>query len=305
MARRDKKNEREYRSEEEDDEDDDDSSIDNSAEEDDNDEDENEEEEKPKRSTRKNRRRSRKNSSGKKKPAEDDDSDDDDDDSDSSSADLEDEEFTAAQVLKVNQFVQERLDREKRAAERRFDTRLKREKAAWEAEQKKQREREEMAETERLKQEKEDAEKEAQERVDKAHARVIRSEAKSVAAELGVKNAKKLKRLFKQVDFTDVEMDDSGEPDEQAIREAIEDVLEDIPELAEAVDSDNTTREKDAEQELADRMQNRQLGGGSRSADSTDDDMSLQDVRKMSKADRDAALQKYGVTPRSYGITRS
>ena len=74
------------------------------------------------------------------------------------------------------------------------------------------------------------AEKSAQEAIAKANAILIKANAQIQAANLGVKS-NKLDYVVKMADLSKVTIDDSGNPDEAAIKEAVEQVLKDVPEL--------------------------------------------------------------------------
>ena len=74
------------------------------------------------------------------------------------------------------------------------------------------------------------AEKKAQEAIAKANAVLIRANAQIQASNLGVKS-NKLDYVVKMADLTKITIDDSGNPDEAAIKEAVEQVLKDVPEL--------------------------------------------------------------------------
>lgn len=74
------------------------------------------------------------------------------------------------------------------------------------------------------------AEKQAQEAIAKANAVLIRANAQIQAANLGVKS-NKLEYVVKMADLSKITIDDDGNPDEAAIKEAVEQVLKDVPEL--------------------------------------------------------------------------
>lgn len=74
------------------------------------------------------------------------------------------------------------------------------------------------------------AEKKAQEAIAKANAVLIKANAQIQAANLGVKS-NKLDYVVKMADLGKVTIDDDGNPDEAAIKEAVEQVLKDVPEL--------------------------------------------------------------------------
>ncbi len=74
------------------------------------------------------------------------------------------------------------------------------------------------------------AEKQAQEAIAKANAVLIRANAQIQASNLGVKS-NKLEYVVKMADLSKITIDDDGNPDEAAIKEAVEQVLKDVPEL--------------------------------------------------------------------------
>lgn len=75
-----------------------------------------------------------------------------------------------------------------------------------------------------------EAEKKAQEAIAKANAVLIKANAQIQAANLGVKS-NKLEYVVKMADLSKITIDDDGNPDEAAIKEAVEQVLKDVPEL--------------------------------------------------------------------------
>jgi hypothetical protein len=91
--------------------------------------------------------------------------------------------------------------------------------------------RERMDETTRLRTEKEESERKAQAVVKAAQDKLVLAEAKAQAAALGVPQDS-LKYISRLVDISDVDVDVDGTPDEEAIREAVEQVLKDVPALA-------------------------------------------------------------------------
>jgi hypothetical protein len=160
-----------------------------------------------------------------------------------------------------------------------------------------------MAEVDRIKAEKKDAVKQANTRVEAANDRVIKTEAKLIANELGVIDPKKLKRLFRYTDFGEIEFDDDGEPDYDTIEAIIQEEIEAVPEL---VSKKNTKkgsgdREEEAEEELQERMQNRGGVGGSGGNPPRDDSdtSDLTSYRNRPSEDVYAELAKHGLTPRS------
>lgn len=74
------------------------------------------------------------------------------------------------------------------------------------------------------------AEKKAQEAIAKAQAALLKANAQIQAANLGVKS-NKLDYVVKMADLTKVSFNDDGDPDEAAIKSAVEQVLKDVPEL--------------------------------------------------------------------------
>lgn len=93
-------------------------------------------------------------------------------------------------------------------------------------EAKKATERAKMDEAERLKAEKADAEKAAADRVSKANATIVKAEARAQAASAGVK-ADQLATFLRLVDLDGVTVSDEGEPDEKAVKSAIDKALKD------------------------------------------------------------------------------
>lgn len=110
------------------------------------------------------------------------------------------------------------------------EKRLGRAKKAWEKEQAEAAEKAKMTEAERLKAEKAEAEQAAQARTDAANARVIRAEAKAAALAAKVK-PERAKAFLKILDLDDIEVDDDGEPDGDAIKAAVKATLELMPEF--------------------------------------------------------------------------
>ena len=80
------------------------------------------------------------------------------------------------------------------------------------------------------------AEKSAQEAIAKANAVLIKANAQIQAANLGVKS-NKLDYVVKMADLSKITIDDDGNPDEAAIKEAVEQVLKDVPELKDSKES--------------------------------------------------------------------
>lgn len=120
-------------------------------------------------------------------------------------------------------FTQEDLDRL-------IQQRLQRERKKWEQQLEEERKKAAMTEAERLKAEKEEAERRAQEAQASANQRLLQAEAKVVALELGVK-ADRIPYVLRLADLSDVEVGDDGNIDAKALRDAVEAVLRDLPEL--------------------------------------------------------------------------
>ena len=74
------------------------------------------------------------------------------------------------------------------------------------------------------------AEKAAQEAIAKANAALIKANAQIQASNLGVKS-NKLEYVVKMADLSKITIDDDGNPDDAAIKAAVEQVLKDVPEL--------------------------------------------------------------------------
>jgi hypothetical protein len=108
--------------------------------------------------------------------------------------------------------------------------RLARERKQWEQQLEEQRKKEQMSAEERLKAEKEEAEKKAQQIQQTANQRLIQAEAKVIAAELGVK-PNRINYLLKLADLSGVEVGEDGGIDSNAIKDALNTVLADFPEL--------------------------------------------------------------------------
>ena len=80
------------------------------------------------------------------------------------------------------------------------------------------------------------AEKAAQEAIAKANATLIKANAHILASSLGVKS-NKLDYVVKMADLSKITIDDDGNPDEAAIKAAVEQVLKDVPELKDTKES--------------------------------------------------------------------
>lgn len=94
---------------------------------------------------------------------------------------------------------------------------------------KKQKEQE-KSELEKLREQVQKAESEKKSILEQAQNRLKMAEAKLVAQELGVK-PERINRFLKLVDLGEVEVDAKGEVDIEALREAIQEVLEEVPEF--------------------------------------------------------------------------
>lgn len=120
-------------------------------------------------------------------------------------------------------FTQEELDRL-------IQQRLQRERKKWEQQLEEERKKAAMTEAERLKVEKEEAERKAREAQQQAAQRLVQAEAKVVALELGVK-PDRIPYVLRLADLSGVDVGDDGVVDAKALRDAIEAVLRDVPEL--------------------------------------------------------------------------
>lgn len=94
----------------------------------------------------------------------------------------------------------------------------------------KEREEAEKSELDRLKEDAERAKSESKSALERANARIVQAEAKAVALSLGIKS-ERVPYALRMADLSDVDVSDEGEPDEAAIKKALETVLKDIPEL--------------------------------------------------------------------------
>lgn len=141
-----------------------------------------------------------------------------DESGDAGSDDRPKEEDAAEKVYTAEEFEQKfrrRLERERKKLREEFEA---------------EREKAQMTEAERLAAEKQEAEKKAADAVARAHATLITAEAKSAAAAAGVK-PERLDYAVKLADLSQVEVDEDGNVDTQAIAAAIKQVLNDLPEL--------------------------------------------------------------------------
>lgn len=114
---------------------------------------------------------------------------------------------------------------EKIVAKRESRLRKKLEKEAEEAKKKA-----EMSESEKLKAEKEEAEKRSADSLTKANQMLVKADAKVAAVAAGVK-PERINKFLKLVDLSDIEVSEGGEPDGAAIKAAIAEALEDVPEF--------------------------------------------------------------------------
>lgn len=94
-----------------------------------------------------------------------------------------------------------------------------------------------MDEVERLRVEREEAITSSKAMVQKANERIMLSEAKAQAAALGVPQ-ESLKYISRLVDLSDVDVDSTGDYDEEALVEAVQQVLKDVPALVKGVASE-------------------------------------------------------------------
>ena len=120
-------------------------------------------------------------------------------------------------------FTQEDLDKI-------ISKRLDRAQKEWQTQLEDEKKKAAMTEAERLKAEKDEALSKAAKTEQAANQRLISAESKIVAAELGV-NPKRINHLLKLADLSAVVVDESGNIDTQAIKQSIEAVLADFPEL--------------------------------------------------------------------------
>lgn len=90
--------------------------------------------------------------------------------------------------------------------------------------------RQRMDETERLRTEKQEAIQAAKNRESVANQRIMLAEAKATAAGMGVPQ-ESLKYISRLVDLADIDIDVDGTPDEDAIKGAVQQVLNDVPAL--------------------------------------------------------------------------
>lgn len=108
--------------------------------------------------------------------------------------------------------------------------RLARERRQWEQQLEEERKKAAMTEAERLRAEKEEAERRAQAAIEAANQRAIRAEARVQAAALGVR-PERLDYVLRLLDLSEIEVGEDGTPDAGAIKQAVEQLLRDLPEL--------------------------------------------------------------------------
>ena len=111
--------------------------------------------------------------------------------------------------------------------------RLERARKKWQEEVNDMKSKADMDEVQRLKYEKEQAEKAVQEVSTTANLKLIKAEAKAQALYLGVA-PKKINYALKLANLREDMVNEEGELDEKEIKKALKEVLEDLPELAEA-----------------------------------------------------------------------
>lgn len=108
--------------------------------------------------------------------------------------------------------------------------RLAREQKSWEAKVEEEKKRANMTDQEKLKAAAEEAEKKGKAAVDLANQRLVTAEAKAQALALGVK-PEKIPHLLKLADLSAADVDDKGNVSEKVVKQALEAVLKDLPEL--------------------------------------------------------------------------
>jgi hypothetical protein len=119
-------------------------------------------------------------------------------------------------------FTQEELDKH-------ISDRLKRERKSWETTLEDEKKKAAMTEAEKLKAEKEESDKKLSEIEQKADARAIKSDAKILLSESGVKS-ERIGAALKLMDLSGVEVTD-GEPDAAALKKAVEGFAKEYPEF--------------------------------------------------------------------------
>ncbi|MDT8901161.1 hypothetical protein [Anaeroselena agilis] len=87
-----------------------------------------------------------------------------------------------------------------------------------------------LSETEKLKAEKEEADKKGKAAIEAANQRLVTAEAKVQAAALGV-HPDKITHVLKLADLSGADVNDKGEVNVKVVKQAIEAVLKDLPEL--------------------------------------------------------------------------
>lgn len=111
--------------------------------------------------------------------------------------------------------------------------RLAREQKAWESKLEEEKKKASMTEQEKLKAAAEEAEKKGKTAVAAANQRLVTAEAKIQASALGA-NPDKISYIIKLADLSGVTVGDNGEVDIKAVKQAVEDVLKELPELKSA-----------------------------------------------------------------------
>lgn len=108
--------------------------------------------------------------------------------------------------------------------------RLGREQKTWEAKLEEEKKKANMTEQEKLKAAAEESEKKSKTAIEAANKRLVTAEAKVQAAALGVK-PEKIAYVLKLADLSGADVDDKGNVSEKVVKQAIEAVLKDLPEL--------------------------------------------------------------------------
>jgi alanyl-tRNA synthetase len=108
--------------------------------------------------------------------------------------------------------------------------RLAREQKTWETKLEDEKKKASMTEQEKLKAAAEESEKKGKTAVEAANKRIVAAEARVIASELGVKSDR-IGHLLKLADLSGADVDEKGEVNTKAVKQAIEAVLKDLPEL--------------------------------------------------------------------------
>ena len=108
--------------------------------------------------------------------------------------------------------------------------RLAREQKSWETKLEERTKQANMTAEEKLKAAAQEAEGKGKAAIEAANGRLVHAEARIVASDLGVPAAK-IPYLLKMADLSAAEVDDKGELNAKAVKQAIEAVLKDLPEL--------------------------------------------------------------------------